>query len=1166
MASNYLDKYKYKYNQIQNSMYKKFRILNSGKFSRFKSSNPVKSNNYQYFPIESDNSKLQGRTIYLATQDDQNDNKDNDKYENIRTEPNIKSYITTKKKLLIEDKNYIAQRTIYFSYFRKYNYTLSRRSLGHNKKQIYISDTKIYDINKSFIEMNREINNNIHKVNNHNLNIFNIIEAKQVNIIENENEGDNDTNRISTYIKKRTSNQYLSKRDDIQEEDNIYNRKVKSKIINRFNDIQRKNNNEEILNINPINDNKATNIEETQKEPISKNSSLNEYYNITTAKNILNLNKSLDETPKNKSLLYKSLDGNIFDNLNNSKIMEKKFLDGIKNPQRKISLLKAMDRYNRFKFRGKFNINLKNKKIDNNNNVDNNNNNEENNIKEEKDNFDIKTDIKITEDYNINNESDNNKNNENNMYIEDDENKITDIKEDDNENENEFSFNSELRKNEKKNHLGQIVANENKKEEEDNNKNNANINYEVKEDKEEKEEIQKEENINEKNNMNIFNENKIEIENNQENENSNFRVKIIDDNKESNIEENNDNLKEKIINEQNQDEQEEQEQEQEQEIIIKEEKDKIIKPEINISIDKKENSNSKKEKIIPEINISIDNKDPNQENKSDANNNNNSSNNIINNSINININNNDSSNKNDIREQKQYMQLNNIKYKNNLKPGYFIRKVVREEHYYIDENGKEKILQVKQEFINNEDKKKMKTKNPHKKRYINTSNKINENSNKKIDENNLKNNNEQNKEIKNETKDKNNEHFEGNNNIIDISTRKENKEIEIDIDSFSNKGLENRPENIVEKKNEFNDSSINDNLSSASGPVTYPNNNYNNYFKMLEKNNYVNYNKIKENTGIYRRRDKENNIINRTNIQPEQNIITINRSKNFETKTHLIKPRTTKEYLSNLQLKSSDIKTISTIKSLNDSFKKEDKPNINKININIKPKINTSNNYIKVNKVDKLKSINTETYHKINLNLNKYSLYNNNTLNSERKRRQSSKNHAYHEINLTTTKNNNLLTSNSLSQYFNEGNNELNTSTNTNKNSLNTNISERNYIQRYTVNTNKILDDINNNDTIRLTRFHRNKNIRKEMNNSLNKDHHRFYESKSIKKRNNHNILNQYSISKNSEDSYKKEYKSKKIESINKRDKGYFYSNYDLNNNNNSKTAKKINRTTTYYH
>ena len=58
-------------------------------------------------------------------------------------------------------------------------------------------------------------------------------------------------------------------------------------------------------------------------------------------------------------------------------------------------------------------------------------------------------------------------------------------------------------------------------------------------------------------------------------------------------------------------------------------------------------------------------------------------------------------------EQKQYIQLNNIKYINNSKPGYFVRKVIREEHYYIDENGKEKILQVNQEFINNEDKKKI---------------------------------------------------------------------------------------------------------------------------------------------------------------------------------------------------------------------------------------------------------------------------------------------------------------------------------------------------------------------------------------------------------------------------------------------------------------------------
>ena len=173
MASKYLDKYKYKYSQIHNAMYKKFRILNSSKFSRLKNSNPVKSNNYQYFPIESDNSKLQGRTIYLVTQDEKNDIKDNDKYENMRTEPSDKSYVPLNKKLLVEEGNLIAQRTIYFSYFSIYNYTLSKRNYGYNKKQIFISDTKIYDINKSFNETQIETNKNINQTNNHNLNIFN---------------------------------------------------------------------------------------------------------------------------------------------------------------------------------------------------------------------------------------------------------------------------------------------------------------------------------------------------------------------------------------------------------------------------------------------------------------------------------------------------------------------------------------------------------------------------------------------------------------------------------------------------------------------------------------------------------------------------------------------------------------------------------------------------------------------------------------------------------------------------------------------------------------------------------------------------------------------------------------------------------------------------------
>ena len=50
MTSKYYNKYKY--NLAENGMYKKFRILNSGKFSRVKNNdnninNQVKSNKYQ---------------------------------------------------------------------------------------------------------------------------------------------------------------------------------------------------------------------------------------------------------------------------------------------------------------------------------------------------------------------------------------------------------------------------------------------------------------------------------------------------------------------------------------------------------------------------------------------------------------------------------------------------------------------------------------------------------------------------------------------------------------------------------------------------------------------------------------------------------------------------------------------------------------------------------------------------------------------------------------------------------------------------------------------------------------------------------------------------------------------------------------------------------------
>ena len=1136
MTSNYFDKYNY--NQIQNNMFRKFRILNSDAFPRIKKPNIVKSNKLQYFPIESDKSKTEGRTIYLVTQEDSNDKKENNIYEGIQTEP--KEY--SNKKLYQKGK-LIAQRTIQFNIFKKYKYSLNRRSFGRNKNLIYISETKSYDINKQFNEIEENVENiqNIINNNDDDKNFFNTIETKQVTLPEIENNNNNNQNKFLAYKKKITQNHYKPKIEENYNNviTNLSTITSKYKINNQI---------KEGENINNINAQKI-NKEENQKTSISKNSSLNEYLNITKVQNITSLNRSLDELHdnSNNNLIYKTLDikqSNFIEDLNNSKIMGKNFLDGIKNQQRKIALLKAMDRYNRFKCRGRFNL-INNSKIEKFNNI----NIKE--IKEEKNEIkNNENNIQIKEEYN-HEDNNNDKNNDNNVniieYENKEENKENIIEKDendnDNENENEFSFNSELRKNDKKNHLEEIVSKEQ-------NKNIISEQINNENDKEPNEIINELDNNN--NNINNYEEN-----NNSYNNNEN----IEKENKENKSEEN--------INEK--------ENEEEKEIIIKDEiENKIIKPEINISIDNKENSQIEN-KIIPEINISIDNKDKTQIDKNSNKKEINNSSNIINNSINININN-ESFNKNDIKDKKQYIPLNDIKYKNNLKPGYFIRKVVREEHYYIDENGKEKILQVKQEYINNEDRKKMKNKHPHKKKYINMGKVKGKNNMNNINSKKEKEKNENIEEIKIETIDKKNNSFEASNNII---TNLINEQNDIkDVDSFSTKITEHRAEKM-RNKNDLNDPLINDNLSSASGPLNYPKNTYN-YYKPLRNSNYIYYNKINENKNSYKRRENENNIINISNTQTEPSIpkkentlITINRSKNLETKTHIIKPKTKKEYISNIQLSSTNSNT--NANTLINSDKKEKESSTKAININkvnITPIISTSDNYIKVNKKDKFEK--PETSKKYDLNT--YSI-NTRNIQTNKKKRESSKSHFYHEINTTKKdkdKDTDKLTSNSLSHLFNEGNDELDTSINTNKISVNSNITERTHLQRYTININTQKNYLKNNplkgegDTSgRLSnRFHRNNINNKVLNNSLNKDHHRYYESKSIKKnRNNYTVFNDYSAKKNYNDNNYKEYKSKNLDTNNKKDKNnkYFYSYCDIINNN-SQTEKKNSKITHFYH
>ena len=625
-----------------------------------------------------------------------------------------------------------------------------------------------------------------------------------------------------------------------------------------------------------------------------------------------------------------------------------------------------------------------------------------------------------------------------------------------------------------------------------------------------------------------------------------------------------------------------------------------------------------------EINTSREsNKDKNQEelmlNKNDNSNNNN----IINNSINININN-ESLNKNKIKDENKFIiPINNIKYKTNLKPGFFVRKVVREEHYYVDENGKEKILQVKQEYINNEDKKKMKMKYPYKKKYVNIG--AFSNTNTSLNSTLMK--EKVNEEIKNQN-NMNNINTIFNNNVNyneEKNILKKNK-----VDSFSKKMNENRPEPILTKTNEMfnnnynlNDHYFNENTYNTIDSYYSINNPYDQY-RTLE-NNY-DY-KIYYNDPSLKRENRRSFNLNdnqipsprlNINIKPKiainkakkDNQIIINRSKNLENKTRLIKPKIKNNNFQNYQYSKKVLDNNNLATKLNSNT-------LNNIDI-IEGGNNYNDSYIKVNKVDKFERMKTEQ----NLRKNKISDYNSNynnykfnvnfnSINTPKyinnRKRPSSKNHTYHEINLTNiNKANSKLSSNSLSHYYPiEPYDDLNSSINTNKYSITTtNASEKNNIikySNYTFNKN-IKENLNaNNSNLNIKRSYTINNIssnnrernlsnkssssslflsyrltnklskndigQNELNNS-NRGNHKYFESKSTKKDKKFNeIYNDYNRNKYNY----KDVKANNYGNVNNKGKNekYFYSYCDINsNNNNYMTEKKCNRTKTsqYYH
>ena len=511
----------------------------------------------------------------------------------------------------------------------------------------------------------------------------------------------------------------------------------------------------------------------------------------------------------------------------------------------------------------------------------------------------------------------------------------------------------------------------------------------------------------------------------------------------------------------------------------------------------------------------------------------------------------------------------------------------------MDENGKEKILQVKQEYINNEDKKIMKMKYPYKKKYINLGAYLNMNNtslnstlNKEKENDEIKIQNKMNTDINNIFL--NNESFDEKNNYEKI--------------------FKNNPKPIMTKNREiFTKFNLNDNIYNNNIENNRNQNIFYDQYKTSENNSNSNYkykidtNKtVKENKNIFNLNENKiidkrvnrkitapnilTNNINKINIKREkENHTLINHTKNLENKTRLIKPTLKNDYFNNYQYATKALNNSNITFHLN-SNTLGNNDTIEETNKNVNT-LNNIDSYIKVNKVDKFKRMKTEQNLKKLKKINPHnSTVNTNSMNN-RKNRESSKNHhAYHEINLTNINKAKMkLSSNSLSHYYPyESNDELNTSNNTNKYSITTTTSERNNIIKYATksfhqNSRKHIE-LNNNYkegnlsnkssssslflSYRLTnKFNKNDLIRNELNSS-NRFNHRYYESKSTKKNKNHNEIYE---------DYKKKYNYKEIQNVNNKDKNgkYFYSYCDIknnNNNNNYNTEKKYIRTSQYYH
>ena len=455
------------------------------------------------------------------------------------------------------------------------------------------------------------------------------------------------------------------------------------------------------------------------------------------------------------------------------------------------------------------------------------------------------------------------------------------------------------------------------------------------------------------------------------------------------------------------------------------------------------------------------------------------------------------------------------------KPSYFVRKVIREEHYYIDENGNEKLLEVKQRLINDEVNLKKFKKTPYVKKNLSVKGLNSKNKRKDGKNRNSYFITHRYNDNKINMNEKDRDEISKNSNKLKIQKKKINQTYY----ENENENKEKNPERTMNKELKLDESNLTEIMPDSI--ISKQNDIFKEFNKLFFKNkpiaNNVNDINNKKNTAYYQIKTQENKIYQKNFNEPasakQRNILSLNKNniekkdifnikkekpiiiqsvKYYDNSSKLTrsKPFLNKKSNSNEKIKLIDYdkKSNKNNNKVNESPIKEEKEEENEK----ENKLKEIDSYIKVNKTEKFKKINTEKF----LNFN-------NRIRKSYPKRDFHKNHVFHEIK-SSKNSQKRLSSNSQSNYFihDVSMDDLNSSQRIHEYSVNTLNTERRRNLMINIHNSSIQNTNDLNKTMVNQKNFGNKsnsesyfilNTRLSNRNNKEKKHHRYYESKSTK-------------------------------------------------------------------